>query len=48
MVVLLVSQAMGMPLGLTLTLALGIAEGLTETIAISILAERFLFPMTRD
>ena len=39
---------MGMPLGLTLTLALGIAEGLIETIAISILAERFLFPMTRD
>jgi hypothetical protein len=47
MVVLLVSQAMGMPLGLILTLALSITEGLTETIAISILAERYLFPMSR-
>jgi hypothetical protein len=45
---LLVSQAMGMPLGLTLALALSIAEGLIETIAISILAERYLFPITRD
>jgi hypothetical protein len=48
MVVLLVSQAMGLPLGLNLTLALSIAEGLIETIAISILAERYLFPMPRD
>jgi hypothetical protein len=46
MVAFFVGQAAGLPLGITL--ALSIAEGLTLSTLITVLAERYLFPMPRD
>jgi hypothetical protein len=46
MLAFLMGQATGLPLGLTL--ALSLAEGLIFATVITILAERYLFPMPQD
>jgi|SoimicMinimDraft_1059729.scaffolds.fasta_scaffold353037_1 hypothetical protein len=46
MIAFLVGQAIGLPLGLTLVLS--ISEGLILTTVITVLAERYLFPMPQD
>jgi hypothetical protein len=46
MVAFLVGQALGLPLGLTL--ALSLAEGVIFATVITLLAERYLFPMPQD